>query len=403
MTGILVLSAWALGILNSHRQFFIPYVAPVLWNGAMIATLVFFGGRLDSHSLVIAFGWGALLGGALQFLVQLPFVLRLERNLEIRWNTRMAAVREAVRNAGPAILGRGVVQLSGYVDFVLASFLATGALAAIGYAMTLYLLPISLFGMSVAAAELPELSRQRLGEKEALRLRTNAGLQRIAFYVVPSFVAILLLGDLMVAALYQTGEFGRGDTLRVYLTLAGFATGLLASTATRLFSSTFFALHDTTTPARVASLRVLASGVLGFLFMIQFERVDALRLALRARSLRRREVGGRPLGAFGLALSAGVAAWLEWFLLRRTLRARIGRVGASAGALARMFVAALAAAGAGWGVRVAASALLPPLHPIVLGGMVFLAFGVVYFTVAALLRLREVEGLKTRLSGILGR
>ncbi|MBA3968922.1 MAG: murein biosynthesis integral membrane protein MurJ, partial [Gemmatimonadetes bacterium] len=143
MTGILVLSAWSLGILNSHRRFFIPYFAPVLWNGAMITTLLVFGGRFDPARLVVALAWGALIGGALQFLIQLPWVLSLERNLRLSWGKGLAPVREAVKNAGPAILGRGVVQLSGWLDMVLASLLAVGAVAAIGYAQTIYVLPVS--------------------------------------------------------------------------------------------------------------------------------------------------------------------------------------------------------------------------------------------------------------------
>ncbi|HUE96553.1 MAG TPA: murein biosynthesis integral membrane protein MurJ, partial [Longimicrobiaceae bacterium] len=227
MTGVIVLSAWALGILNSHRKFFVSYVAPVVWNAAMIATLVFLGGRLEVDRLVVALAWGALLGGFLQFAVQLPWVLRLQRGLRPSLNLRLEPVREALRNAGPAILGRGVVQLSGYVDFLLASFLAAGAVAAIGYAQTLYVLPVSLFGMSVAAAELPELARRRATGGEELRLRTNAGLERIAFFVVPSTVAFVVLGDAVVAMLYQRGEFDRTDTLLVYLTLIGFSVGLV--------------------------------------------------------------------------------------------------------------------------------------------------------------------------------
>jgi putative peptidoglycan lipid II flippase len=398
MTGVLVLSAWALGILNSHRKFFVSYVAPVIWNGAMIATLIFFGGRMHPSGLVVALSWGALLGGVLQLLVQLPWVLRLERSLRISWNTRMQAVREIIANAGPAILGRGVVQLSGYVDFILASFLAAGAVAAIGYAQTLYILPVSLFGMSVAAAELPELARQRTSTAEALRIRTNAALQRIAFYVVPSFVAFVLLGDVIVAALYQTGEFDRAATLLVYFTLVAFSLGLLASTATRLFSSTFFALRDTKTPAKFAAVRVLTAAVLGSLLMWQFEPIPALGLA--GGALAGFTLAGQPLGAVGLATGSGIAAWLEWLLLRRKLRSRIGPVGASVAAMGRMFLAALLAAAAGWGVRLALSAVVPDLHPILRAMLVLGAFGVVYFGVAALLGLREVEGLITRVRGL---
>ncbi len=399
MTGILVLSAWALGILNSHRHFFVSYVAPVFWNGAIIGTLLIFGGRMDAPSLVVAFAWGALLGGLLQFGVQLPWVIKLDRELRISWNTRLEPVREAARNAGPAIMGRGVVQLSGYVDMVLASFLVTGSLAVMSFAVTLYVLPISLFGMSVAASELPELSRQRSGSPEALRIRTNAALQRIAFYIVPSFVAIVLLGDALVAALYQTGEFDRIDTLLVYLTLVGFSVGLLASTATRLFSSTFFALHDTGTPARVASVRVALAAVLGFSLMVQFEGVEIFGYLIGPGLFGDVTLAGNSLGVVGLAIGAGAAAWVEWWLLRRSLRKRIGKVGASAGPLARMFVAALTAAAAGWAVRW----ILPEVHPVVAAIFIFGTYGVVYFGVAAALHLDEMQGVRARASSLAGR
>src|SRR5690606_35742992 len=161
------------------------------------------------------------LGGVLQFAVQLPRALRLERELRVRWDLGLQGVRTTLRNAGPAIAGRGVVQLSGWVDLILASPLAHGAVAALGYANTLYVLPVSLFGMSIAAAELPELSRQREGDLAVLRQRVGFGLRQMAFFVVPSVAGYLVLGDVIVAALYQTGDFGRADTLFVALVLAG--------------------------------------------------------------------------------------------------------------------------------------------------------------------------------------
>src|SRR5690606_27017888 len=127
MTGVLVLSAWALGVLNSHRSFFVPYFAPVLWNAAIIGALVAFAGSVDLDSLLIAAAWGALVGGLLQFGIQLPWVLKLDREIRLSSGRDQPAFKEAVRNAGPAILGRGAVQLAGYVDLILASLLAVGA------------------------------------------------------------------------------------------------------------------------------------------------------------------------------------------------------------------------------------------------------------------------------------
>ena len=359
MTGVLVLSAWSLGILNSHRRFFIPYVAPVLWNAAMIGALIIFGGRTDQRGLVIALAWGALIGGGLQFAIQLPWVLMLDRRLKLGWGRDNPGVRQTVRNAVPAIFGRGVVQVSGWIDLVLASFLAEGAIAAIGFAFTLYILPVSLFGMSVAAAELPELSRER-GSAGVLQQRVNTGLHQIAFFILPSFIGYLVIGDIIVAALYQTGDFGRDDTMFVYVVLAGQSLGLLASTMTRMFSSTFFALGDTKTPARVALQRVLISTALAAALMLPFDQLSIL---------------GHPLGALGLVLAGALGAWFEWFRLRRILAHRIGAVGFAARDWLRMGSAALAGAGTArlvlWG--------LPALHPILEAVAALVPFAAVYF------------------------
>ncbi len=397
MTGILVLSAWALGILNSHRRFFVAYVAPVFWNAAIIGTILLFGTGMSLDRLVVVVAWGALLGGLLQVLVQLPSVLRLQGRLRPSLDLGFAPVREVLRNAAPAIAGRGVVQLSGYVDMILATLLAVGALSAIGYAQTLYLLPVSLFGMSVAAAELPELSRSTGTTNDVLRLRTNAGLERIAFFVVPSFVAFVALGDVIVAGLFQGREFQAQETQHVYYTLIAMSVGLLASTGTRLFSSTFFALRDTRTPARFAIARVAAAALLGFGLMTQFEPIA--RFGIPGGIFSGVTVAGQPLGSVGLALGSGLAAWLEWGLLRRALRRRLGEVGAGRGKIVRMFIAALLAAGAGFGVKLLAG----DIRPVVIMVLVFALYGIVYFVAASALRLGEADLIRARLMRLAGR
>ncbi|MBN1240707.1 MAG: murein biosynthesis integral membrane protein MurJ [Gammaproteobacteria bacterium] len=387
MTGVLVLSAWALGVLTSHRRFFVPYFAPVLWNAAIIATLIAFGSRVDLDALLMAVAWGALIGGLLQFGMQLPWVLRLDREIGVRGGFAEPGFRDAVRNAGPAILGRGVVQLSTYVDMILASLLAIGALARLRYAQTLYVLPISLFGISVAAAELPELSRERGGAITVLRDRTVGAVRRVAFYVVPSFVAFVLLGEVFVAGLYQAGEFGAADARIVWLTLAAYSIGLIASTSTRIYQSAFFALRDTKTPARIAGVRVLTSAAAGALLMVQFEPVTLGTLAISAGVFADLSVAGLPLGPVGLALGAAVGAWVEWALLRRRLDAELGRVGIGAGIAARTAAASLIAAGGGLAARAATS----NVDPLPAALAVAAVFGVIYVPVARLLGLSEAQ------------
>lgn len=387
MTGVLVLSAWALGILNSHRKFFIPYFAPVLWNVAIIAALIAFAHRVDLDGLLMAAVWGALVGGFLQFGIQLPWVLKLDREIRLNSGRSEPAFKEIVRNAGPAIMGRGVVQLSTYVDMVLGSLLAIGAVARLRYAQALYVLPISLFGMSIAAAELPDLARDRAQGTAALRERTIAAATRVAFFVVPSFVAFVLLGEVFVAGIYRAGEFGIADVRIVWLTLAAYSVGMLASTSGRIYQTAFFALRDTRTPARVAGVRVLTSAIAGGALMLQFEPVTLGSLTVAAGLFGDLRIGGLPLGPVGLALGAAVGAWLEWALLRGSLSRQIGSVGVGAGALGRLFAAALVAAAAGYGTSLA----LGTVHPLMAAGLVAAVFGVVYLVLTRALGVTEAR------------
>jgi putative peptidoglycan lipid II flippase len=319
MTAVLVVSAWALGVLNSHRRFFVSYVAPVVWNVALIATLAVFGGWLGwgPESLIVALAWGALAGGLLQLGVQLPWLLPVLHHFRLSVDRRVTGVSEAIRNFVPVVTARGVVNLSSLLDYVLAGFLATGAIAALGFAQQLYLLPISLFGMSVAASELPELSRRREGNA-VIAARVQAALGRIAFLLVPSTIAYLILGDLFVAALFERGRFVRVDTMLVYAILVAYALGLFASSSSRVLSSAFYALRDTRTPARVAYLRVVVSLAIGLTLMFPFDSV-ALELLGTGGAIEERR-----LGAVGLALGATAGAWMEYLILERALARRIG-------------------------------------------------------------------------------
>ncbi len=411
--GVLVLSAWCLGILNSHRRFFLSYVAPVLWNLAQIVALVAGGVLLLDHlgapdaadtvtlsRLAQALAWGTLAGGLLQFLVQLPFVLRLSRGLRLSLDTTLPGVRRTVRAFVPIVAGRGVVQLLAFVDVVLASLLVSGAIAALTYAQQLYVLPISLFGMSVAAAELPELSSADAEDRDTLAARLDAGLSRIAFYVVPSTVAFLILGDVVVGALFRTGSFDHADVVLVWIVLAGFAVGLLATTSSRLLQSALYGAGDARTPAKIAAVRVLLSAGIGVVLMLQLDRIAITPTglavtgdlpALRPLAVQARQAADfKHLGAAGLSVAAGLSAWVEFRLLQRTLVHRVGReIRPGGGVLRRTLVAAAVAAVVAGGSRL----LVGGLHPI-LGALVALPLtGGAYLAVAHRLELDEAAVL----------
>jgi putative peptidoglycan lipid II flippase len=385
--GLLVASAWCLGVLNSHRKFFISYTAPVLWNIAMIAGMIAFGAGRTQNSLVVITAWASVVGSALQVTVQLPMVLRLLGGLKFSLAHQSENVRTVIRNFFPVFVSRGVVQISAYIDAFLASWLPTGAVAALAYAQTLYTLPVSLFGMSVSAAELPVMSGAVGAADEIaslLRTRLNNGLRQIAFLVVPSVVGFLALGDVIVSAIYQTGRFTHADVIYVWGILAGSTVGLLASTLARLYSSGFYALRDTRTPLRFAIVRVILTSGLGYLAALPLPRL----LGIEQR-----------WGVAGLTISAGIASWVEFTLLQRALRRRTGHVGLPASFLVQVWIAALLAAAASRGLLFE----LGSHGHILLAVLVLGLYGIVFFAVTLILKLPEAHtmlGLVSRRLGI---
>ena len=380
--GLLVLSAWCLGVLNSHRRFLLSYSAPVMWNAAMIGTLLVFGPRESLPRLALYLAWGSVIGSGLQFAVQIPAVFRVAPDVRIGFaEARSTPVLDVARNFVPVLISRGVVQLSAYIDALLASLLPTGAVTGIANAQLIYTLPVGLFGMSVAAAELPAMAGDaalEAGSMDALRARLDAGLRRIAFFVVPSAVAFLALGDVIAAALLQTGRFERRDAVYVWGILAGSAVGLLASTLGRLYASTYYALRDTRTPLIYAMVRVTLTTLLGYVCAIPLPQA----------------IGVDPLwGAAGLTASAGLSAWTEMLLLRHTLNRRIGRTGLPFGYVARLWFAAAAGAAVAWAVKLS----LPDIHPVVGGAAILGAYGVLFVGVALALRVHEARSLLSRL------
>lgn len=306
-SGILVLSAWCLGVLNSHRRFLLSYSAPVAWNAIMIGSLLLSPTGASFDELAVLCAWASLAGSIVQCGVQLPSVWKLLEGFRFRLGRGSQSLRKIFTNLPAVLLGRGVIQISAYVDSVLASWLPTGAVAALGYAQTIYLLPISLFGMSISAAELPELSSTQGNEqerRETLEIRLYQGTRRVLFFVIPTAVAFLLIGKSLIAAAFQRGQFSSTDSHLVWLCLAGYSIGLIASCSSRLCSSALYALHQPQAPLRASMVRMGFSTVLALLGIFSAPYW----------------LPGPPILAVGcLTAASGIAAWIELAVLQRKL------------------------------------------------------------------------------------
>jgi len=275
-----------------------------------------------------------LAGSVLQVAVQLPTTLRLLKGIYWSLDRAVSGVRPVIRAWVPVLFGAGVAQVSSIVDTQLGSLLGGGAVAALGYTQLLSMLPLSLFGVSIAAAALPELSRDAAGQAvDMLRQRLGDGIRRLAFFVVPSAFALAALGQPIVAALFQTGRFGPEDTALVTGVLAAYAIGIPAQASVKLLASGFYAQGDTRTPVRIAAVSVAVAAGAAFVLM-------------------------QWLGPAGIALGSSAGAYLNMGLNYRGLVHRIGRplgkpefaslwtavLGATLATLA-----AVATAQAGWG------------------------------------------------------
>jgi putative peptidoglycan lipid II flippase len=306
MTGMLVFSAWSLAILNAHRRFFTAYVAPVMWNLAMIVFLAINYGVQPNGRFVNRLMWVAVLGAVLQLTVQLPTLFKVEKNLRAKWAGARAAAQGVVRAAVPTIFGRGAVQISGYIDYFLVSFLAAGTISVMRYAQMLYMLPISLLGFSVAASELPELSRMRdLGAAEMVK-RTRAALRVTWFWTIPVLVAFLVFGQGIVGVLLQGGTFEASDTRIVYAALATYTLGLLPANGARVLVNSLYAIGNTRTPARISIIRISVSAVVGAALMfVLLRRYNGV------------------VAVLGICFGSALGSWVEFVLMRRAINRQL--------------------------------------------------------------------------------
>jgi putative peptidoglycan lipid II flippase len=362
MAGLMVLSGWCLGIQNSHRRFFLAYASAAMWSFAQIVLLAGWGGRASSLAeLAWWLAWATLAGALLQVAVQLPAVWRLAGPLRPTLGRGSGDVRAVLQNIVPVVGSLGVVQLSGFADGFIATFLAEGSPSVLSYANQLMLLPVALFGIAVSASSLPELARDRsaLAEeavREALRSRVQEGWLRILFYVVPSAVVLAGFGDLVIGILLRSGQFGVREQSLVHGTLAAYSVGLVSFATNRLFAAVFHARQDYRSPLRYALLSVA----------VTIGTAATLAYTFRAHAM----------AVAGIALGAALGSWVNFALLSTHLRRDFGPLlpGTARIALRRVLLCTAVSAALAAGLRT----LTGPWHRLLEGTIILGAFALIY-------------------------
>ena len=368
-------------MLNSHRSFFLSYAAPVLWNIAQIAALVVAAAMaLSVANGAVLLAWAVVIGGVLQVAIQLPRVRGYVPSLRPTLR-RDGLVDDVIRRFLPAVGARGVVQVSSFIDTFFLTLLVGGAASFYLYALPLYVTPISLFGFSVAAAELAEMSR-RSGQINVLAARITPALRRT---VVPAgFItaAYLAAGPTWADGLYgwisrilDRGLTDPAGILVIGYLLMAMALGLPAAITARVTQNTLYSLGDVKGPARIAVVRVVVSVVTSYLLMLQLDWLTFNGTSIvefgsfphwppweRVPELQRELAGTPHLGVVGIGLGSSLAAWVEWTLLRLRLRSRLGRAGT--GAVSSDWGLNVFIAGVGAGSAIFLATLVPLPSPI---------------------------------------
>ncbi len=275
------LSGLVIGILNSKQIFFLPALAPSMYQLGMIFGVLV----LAPSQGIFSLAYGVLLGSALYLLIQLPTLIRIGGQYFPILGLKLPAVREVGRLMVPRLIGLAFVQLNFWVNTWLASRLSEGSYTGIVFAFTLMLMPQALIAQSIAIAALPTFSAQFAQNKLAeMRSSLSSSLRGVMLLALPASLGLIILRQPLIELLYERGEFTSLSTQLVAWALLWFAVGLVGHSVVEIMVRAFYAMHDTKTPVLIGvgamSLNVLFSVLfIGFFFRINWMPHGGLALA----------------------------------------------------------------------------------------------------------------------------
>jgi putative peptidoglycan lipid II flippase len=295
------LSGLAIGILNSKQVFFLPALAPMMYQLGMIFGVLVLSERMGIYGLA----WGVLLGSGLYLLIQLPALLRLGGQYFPILGLKLPAVREVGRLMVPRLIGLAFVQLNFWVNIRLASQISQGSATAVYFAFTLMLMPQAIIAQSIAIAALPTFSAQFAQNKlDEMRSSLASSLRSVMLLSIPATLGLIILRQPLIELLYQRGEFTAQSTQLVAWALLWYAVGLVGHSVVEIMVRAFYAMHDTKTPVIIGILAMSLNIAFSVLFITVFSRL-----------------GWMPHG--GLALANSLATMLEMIALLYLMRSRL--------------------------------------------------------------------------------
>jgi putative peptidoglycan lipid II flippase len=336
---LVAIAAVFMGMLNSLHRFFVPALAPAMFNIATIICALLLVPLLPQFGVppITAIAFGALIGGLAQLCIQWPLLRREGFVYTPFLNWKEEALRRVLLLMGPGTIGLAATQINVFVNTVLATREGTGAVSWLNYAFRLMYLPTGLFGVSIATATVPAVSRHAAQHNEAgVRATLADGLSLMLVLNVPATVGLIVLSHPIVRVIFERRAFLPSDTFATAVALQYYAVGLLGYSIVRIASPTFYALGDSRTPVQISVAAVLVNAVLNVVFarllgyrgLALGTSIAALFNAVGLLWLLRRRLDGlddrRILSSFSRIAIASLAMGTAALLVERTLSQWIG-------------------------------------------------------------------------------
>ena len=376
------LLALFMGILNSLKHFAAPALAPVFLNLGMIAALLFLAPSMKTPTVGLAIG--VLVGGVLQLVVQIPFLLNRGIHVGLKWELNHPALKRIGALMLPTIFGSAIYQINQLVGTLLASLLREGSVSYLYYADRLVQFPLGVFAIAISTAVLPSLSREAAhGDLEGLKGTLSHAFRLTMFITIPAMIGLIVLREPITRLLFQRGAFNVTATVMTARALLYYSLGLWAFAGLRVFVSAFYSLQDTKTPVKVAVIAMLLNIIFSILLM------------------------HTPLEHGGLALALSLASSVQFLMLIFLLRKRLGGVEGRSVliSMARSFFASLIMGACIYflAFKVFATAFTGGIFDLTIGILAVICVGLVIFFVSAkALRCQELSylGVLLRKSGL---
>jgi putative peptidoglycan lipid II flippase len=298
------LGALGMGALQAHGRFFAAALGPAVLNIGMILGVTLLHTRFDPP--IVALAIGVLVGGLGQLLVQVPDLRRDGLLVAPALELRHPVVRRIVRLLLPSVLGLAAVQVSVFVNTLLASLLPAGSISYLYYADRVMEFPLGVFGIALASAALPAMARQGAsGDVRGIADTLGFALRMSFFIAAPATVGLLLLRTPITRLLFERGQFGPAETAATATALAWYAVGLAGFSGARIAAQAFYAISEPGTAVRWGAVSI-AAGIVAALALMG------------------------PLGHAGLAAASSVGAYVNLLTLVAAARRRLGRLGGRA-------------------------------------------------------------------------